>query len=190
MSVRESAPPAGWVSLGGVLVEGPKVADYAARGQNVRGVCSGRANGDCKRTLTINSKRLCEEGFGRLAMKRVSSMFRCQRLDDCMARFWDLEPDLPLSLSVLKGRRYVRVRLKCRGCGLSRGFTPEEMIARLEAAGKGNSGTLVKGLGGKISGSCPNKACGKSNWEADVLWANVETMGWKTMGERVFDENG
>eukprot|EP01035_Chromulina_nebulosa_P004854 gene4854-6610_t len=34
VSTRETAPPAGWASMAGVLVEGPKVADYAARCQD------------------------------------------------------------------------------------------------------------------------------------------------------------
>lgn len=186
----EAVPPAGWVSLDGSLTPGMGVTHYAARGQNVRGSCAGRANDDCKRTVTIDAARLCSQGLGALGMDRIKRTYRCQRLDDCMLTFHDLEPDLPLTLSRLTGRAYVRIRLTCRGCKLRRLFTAEEVVARLRAANKGDSGTRLDGLGGKISGACPNAACGKRNWQADVLWANVDTAGWRALGERVFDQTG
>ena len=27
-----------------------------------------------------------------------------------------------------------------------------------------------------------------SNWTADVLWVSTDTMGWKALGERTFDQ--
>lgn len=186
----DGAPPAGWVSLGGVLTPGGSVANYAARGQNARGSCTGHRSGDCRRSVTIDAKALCAEGLGRLSMERIQRTYRCQRLDGCMLAFHDLEPDLQLTLGMLTGRGYVRVRLTCRGCKLRRLFTAEEVIARLQAARKGDSGTRLAVLGGQISGACPNKACGKSNWEADVLWASVDSAGWKRIGESIFDSMG
>ena len=40
-------------------------------------------------------------------------------------------------------------------------------------------------LAAEMSSGCPH--CKKSNWVADVLWANTDTVGWTAQGAAYFD---
>ena len=70
-------PPAGWVSLGGVLEPGSRVADYAARGQRVKGTC--RAKG-CNRRVDLDPKALSETGYGTVNSTRPIMTAFCAAL--------------------------------------------------------------------------------------------------------------
>jgi len=181
----QDEPPAGWVSIGNVLKRGVSVFAYGARGQSVRGTCDG-ANG-CRRTITLDPRELGRCGMGQLSMDQIQKTHRCNKLEGCILSFHDLPADIELTLDRLTGKPHVRVRLKCRGCNLVRTFIAEDIIAKLRASKKGDGGTRLEGLGKLISGPCPAKSCGKSNWTVDVLWLLTDTVGWHQMGERMFE---
>jgi hypothetical protein len=61
----------------------------------------------------------------------------------------------------------------------------EQVIAGLETRKKGGGRTEVTALGALMSGPCP--ACRTSNWVAEVLYVDTETMGWRALGEKSFD---
>lgn len=61
MDVAYEGLPKGWTVCGGVVSPGACVADYAARGQTVRGICPGSG---CSRRLDVEPKALCGMGLG------------------------------------------------------------------------------------------------------------------------------
>lgn len=175
----------GWVSTSGVIEPDERVAGYAARGQSVKGVC--RTAG-CTRRIELEPKELCGKGLSLLTMRQVQQMWRCQRIDGCGLDFHKEPPLYPLRLQPFVGMPNVRVRLRCRGtgCKFFRVWRVEEMIAALIKRGQGDGRTEVEALGAKMTSPCP--ACKKTNWTADVLWINTDTMGWKVRGEAAFDD--
>ena len=126
--MNADGPPPGWVSHGGAIEPASRVADYAARGQVVKGVC--RATG-CNRRVALEPKALCGAGLGLVSMDQVKSLWRCHRIDGCALGFHNEPPLNPLRLDHFIGRPNVRLRLRCRGdrCKFFRVWRVEEMIA-------------------------------------------------------------
>lgn len=178
------APPPGWVSHSGVLEPAPRVGDYAARGQVVKGVC--RANG-CFRRVELDPKELCGQGLGAITMDQVKRLYRCARLDGCSIDYHNEPPAARLRLDQFVGLPNVRVRLRCRraGCKFFRVWRVEEMIAGLTKRQQGGSHTEIDALGPMMTSACP--LCHRTNWGAEILWADTSTVGWRTMGERYFE---
>jgi hypothetical protein len=180
-------PPAGWVSLGGVLEPGSRVADYAARCQRVKGTC--RAHG-CHRRIDLDPKALCATGYGAVNMRRIRDLWRCHQLDGCELTFYDDTPDNPLRLGHLEGLLHVRVRVRCRAdkCRYLRAWRAEEMVKALTERGAGDERTEIVQLAGLMKSPCP--LCARCNWTVDVLWANTDSVGWRQGGGKVFDRIG
>ena len=187
MPVSADGPPPGWVSHSGVVEPAETVAAYAARGQAVKGAC--RSSG-CNRRVELDPKALCGVGLGQLSMRKVQGLWRCQRLDGCGLEFRNEPPLHPLRLDQFVGRPNVRVRLRCRGdgCKFFRVWRVEEMIAGLTNRRQGDDRTEIEALGKKMTAACP--LCKRVNWTAEVLWVSTETMGWKALGERSFEQRG
>jgi hypothetical protein len=181
--VRDGLPP-GWTNTNGIVGPGERVADFAARGQAVKGVC--RSQG-CFRKIDLDAHALCKMGLSALQMRQVQRLWMCQRLDGCGLDFHNELPALPLRLELFVGRPNIRLRLRCRGnaCKFFRLYQVEQVIAGLEARKKGGGRTEVAALGALMSGPCP--ACGKSNWVAEMLYIDTSTMGWRALGEKAFD---
>jgi hypothetical protein len=161
------------------------VAAFAARGQAVKGTCR---SGGCSRRVELDPKALCGVGLAQLSMRKVQGLWRCQRLDGCGLDFHN-EPALhPLRLDQFVGRPNVRVRLRCRGdrCKFFRVWRVEEMIAGLVKRRQGDDRTEIEALGKKMTAACP--LCKRVNWTAEVLWVSTDTMGWKALGERSFEQ--
>lgn len=62
------------------------------------------------------------------------------------------------------------------------------MIAGLTRRRQGDDRTEIETLGKKMMTACP--LCKRTNWTADVLWVSTDTMGWKALGERSFEQRG
>jgi hypothetical protein len=122
-------------------------------------------------------------------MRQVQGLWRCQRLDGCGLDFHNEPPLHPLRLDQFVGRPNVRVRLRCRGdrCKFFRVWRVEEMIAGLVKRRQGDDRTEIEALGKKMTAACPLK---RVNWTAEVLWVSTDTMGWKALGERSFEQRG
>jgi hypothetical protein len=167
-------PPAGWVSLGGVLEPGSRVAGYAARGQRVKGTC--RAKG-CNRRVDLDPKLLCGAGYAAVNMRRLRDLWRCHQLDGCELTFYDDVPDHPLRLGHLEGLSHVRLRIRCRAdkCRYFRAWRAEEVAKALTDRGAGDERTEIAQLGSLMKAQCP--LCGRTSWAVDVLWANTESVG-------------
>ena len=185
MSSRGEAPPSGWVSLDGVLRPGQRVADFLARAQRVIGMCRDE---NCTRRLVLDPMELQRRGLEQLSMSEVTRLHRCLRIGGCAISFHNDPPDRPLRLGHLRGKPFVRVRLRCRGngCRYYRVWRAEEMIAGLAKRGGGDDATEIFSLGAKMTSPCP--LCKKANWSVAVLWINTDTIGWKAQGERGFDQ--
>lgn len=185
MASRGEAPPSGWVSLDGVLRPGQRVVDFLARAQRVIGTCR---NDNCTRRLVLEPSELQRRGLEQLPMSEVTRLHRCLRIGGCAMSFHNDAPSRPLRLGDLRGKPFVRVRVRCRGngCRYYRVWRVEEMISGLAKRGAGDSATEIFGLGGKMTSPCP--LCQKANWGVDVLWINTDTLGWRAQGERWFDE--
>lgn len=176
--------PSGWTSTNGIVGPGERVADFAARGQPVKGRC--RSQG-CYRKIDLDAQALCKLGLSTLQMRQVQKLWMCQRLDGCGLDFFNEPAAIPLRLELFVGRPNIRLRLRCRGngCKYFRLYQVEQVIAGLEARKKGGGRTEVTALGALMSGPCPT--CKKPNWVAEVLYVNTETMGWRALGEKSFD---
>lgn len=176
--------PRGWTVRSGVVSPGDRVADYAARQQEVQGVCRGRG---CSRRLELEPKALSAVGLGLLSMTAIKKMWQCQRPDGCRIDYRDTITEAPLRLVQFVGRPNVRLRLRCRAspCKFFRLWRVEEMIAGLKKRGQGGESTQIDKLGGMMTSPCP--LCKKADWTAEALWIDTTTMGWKANGERSFE---
>lgn len=181
---KSQGAPEGWTAIYGVLEPIGHVAAYAARGQVMKGRCQSKS---CNRRVELDSKELCGQHMGTLQMQQVIRTFQCNRLDGCTLTFHTEPRDPPLPLDALRGKAHVRLRLRCgtHKCSFFRVWLIEEMIEGLKKAGKGGGGTHVHELRKLMTSPC--KLCGKVDWNADVLWADTSTVGWKQLGERSFD---
>ena len=177
--------PPGWTCADGIVAPGERVADFAARGQGVKGVCQSRG---CFRKVELDPQALCKGGLAALGMQQLQRLWMCQRLDGCGLDFHNEPMALPLRLDLFVGKPNVRVRLRRRGggCKFFRIYAVEQMIAGLERRKQGSGRTEVAALGGLMTGGCP--ACRKTNWGAEVLYVSTETVGWKAVGGRSFAE--
>lgn len=175
----------GWTTDGGVVEPAEAVGAYAERGQVVKGVC--RAKG-CTRRVELEPANLCGQGLGRLTMRQIEKLWRCQRIEGCGLEFHKEKALNPLRLDHFVGKPNVRIRVRCRGngCKFFRLWRVEEMIAGLRKRSQGDGRTEVEALGAMMTSGCP--LCKKANWVAEVLWVNTDTMGWKALGERSFDK--
>lgn len=171
-------PPAGWLIASGILQADRSVRGYYTRRQDVSGRCHTR---DCRRTCSIDIKRLHADGLGSLRMDQVKSLLKCGRLDGCSMVFHDDLKAESLKLSSLCRRQAVTVQLRCRACGGLLKVAPEHMIQRLQSEGKGGGDTEVRDLAGLLSGAC--KTCGKTGWDVQVAWPDPQTWG----GRRTID---
>lgn len=169
-------PPNGWLISSGILAPDRTVRGYHARRQGVSGRCHAR---DCRRTCHIDIERLQKDGLGALRMEQIKALFCCQRLDGCALVFYDDLKSESLKVSTLCRRAAVTIQLRCRACKVVLNIAPEQMIARLQAEGKGGGDTEVRDLPGLLTGAC--KACGKIAWDAQVAWPNPETWGGRRM---------
>ena len=168
--------PAGWVAIDGTVQPSENVAGYAARHQTVKGKCQ---RSGCSRRVDLDPKGLCGEGLGSLSMQQVKTWWRCNRAGGCGLDYHNEPPAFPLRLEHFIGLPNVRIRLRCRGdkCKFHRVWPVEVMIKGLVERGQGDERTEIDKLGAKMTSACA--LCKKSNWTADVLWANTESMGWR-----------
>lgn len=128
--MRDGLPP-GWTSSNGIVGPGERVADFAARGQPVKGVC--RSQG-CSRRVELEAAALCKGGLAALSMRQVQKLWMCQRLDGCGLDFHNEPPAIPLRLELFVGRPNIRLRLRrlqvlpalCGGAGHPRAVTAQE----------------------------------------------------------------
>ena len=176
--------PSGWAATGGILQPSDLVSGYAARVQGVKGTCR---NTGCRRSVELDPKELSDLGYGRIPMRKLQQLWRCQRLEGCGLSFHNEPAQNPLRLSQLVGRPNVRVRLRCQGngCKFFRVWRVEEMIAGLEKRGQGDERTDCDTLGAKMTSGCP--LCKKVNWKSDIVWVNTDTAGWRALGEKTFE---
>lgn len=176
--------PPGWVAIDGTVQPSEVVAGYAARHQVVKGKCT---RSGCNRRVELEANALCRDGLGAIPMQQIKAWWRCQRAGGCALTFHNEPPAFPLRLEHFTGLPHVRVRLSCRGdrCTYTRVYPPEVMIKGLVGRGQGDERTEIAKLGAKMTSACP--LCKKSNWAADVLWANTETVGWKAQGSAYFE---
>jgi hypothetical protein len=151
----------------------------------MKGQC--RSDG-CYRKVELDPKELAKRGFGALSMRRVQGFCRCQRLEGCGLEFHDGPADNPLRLMHFVGRPNIRVRVRCRGngCKFFRMYKVEQMIAGLQKRRQGDERTEVAALGAMMTSPC--SICKRSNWQAEVLYVNTDTMGWRANGEKTFDD--
>lgn len=179
-----SGLPPGWTALSGVVEPAERVADYAARGQVVKGNC--RAHG-CNRHVTIEPKAMCGAGLGTLPMHKIQTTWRCQRLDGCELNFFKEKPDYPLRLEHVAGLPNIRVKVACggNGCKYSRVFLVEEVIAGLVKRRQGDGGMEIDKLAPLMKNPCP--LCKKANWGVSLLWSSPDSAGWRALGPKVFD---
>jgi hypothetical protein len=177
--------PPGWASAGGVVGPAERVADYAARGQTVKGQC--RSDG-CYRKIDIDPHELVKRGFGSLSMRKVQGLCGCHRLEGCSLAFHNGPADNPLRLKHFVGRPNIRVRVRCRGtgCKFFRVYKVEQMIAGLRKRQQGDEQTEVAALGTMMTSPCT--MCKRSNWVAEVLHINTDTIAWRAVGEKTFDD--
>jgi len=184
VKATSDGPPAGWVSITGVLAPGVSVAAYAARQQPVKAVC--RTKG-CYRRLDLDPTELCGERLGPFPMEKIKRLYECRRWNGCGLDFHDEPAQRKLRLEEFTGRPNVRLRLRCRSgsCKFFRVWLVEEMIEALRKRKAGSGATEIEGLGKMMTTACP--LCKKVNWLAEILWANMNTVGWKQLGERSFN---
>jgi hypothetical protein len=175
------------VAFNGLVEPGSLVRDFAARGQTVKATC--RAKG-CNRRVELDPEVLCSEGLGALRMDRIRLLWRCARFEGCELNFYNEPPAIRLLLGSFTGIPHVRIRLRCRGqgCKFARVYLVEAMIKGLVDRKQGDGRTEIAELPSKMTGGCA--LCGKNNWAVDVLWADTETMGWRTLGAASFDRYG
>jgi hypothetical protein len=179
LSRDPNAPPEGWLALDGLLVRDATVNGYAARGDEVKGRCHQR---DCRRTCQIDMARLVESGFGRLPVEAIKRWLRCSRPEGCALDFQEERP-VGLRLKWLLGRAHVTVRFTCQACKFHRDALPDRVFAKIQAKGPGAADdATVEGLGKLPMEPCKN--CGKRVWRIEVLWANVNSMGWRAAQAR------
>jgi hypothetical protein len=181
--VRDGLPP-GWTSINGIVGPGARVADFAAGGQAVKGVCRSQR---CFRRVELDPNAISKSGLAALSMSQVQRLWMCQRLDGCGLDFPPEAPALPLRLELFVGRPNIRLRLRCRGggCKFFRLYVVEQIIAGLARREKGGGHTEVSALGALMTTACPT--CGKTNWAAEILHVDTGAMGWRALGERSFD---
>lgn len=171
-------PPKGWFIASGVLQVDRTVTGYCTRRQDVVGRCWAR---DCRRTLNLDLARILRDGLGALRITQVKDLYRCSRLDGCSLAFTDDLKAESLKLSVLCRRPAVTIQLRCDACKAQLRISPEHMIARLKADGRGGEDTEVRDLKPLLTGAC--KACGKVAWDVQVSWPDPNTYG----GSRMID---
>ena len=184
---RPNVPPPGYVACNGTVAPGGCVADYAARRQVVKAGCRTRG---CNRHITLDPEVLSRDGMGALAMRKIQQLWKCNRIDGCGLEFHNERPGVPLMLGHFVGLPHVRIRLRCReaACEFARVYPVEALIKGLAARKQGDERTEIEVLPGKMTSACP--VCKKANWTADVLWADTETLGWRTHGAATFDRYG
>jgi hypothetical protein len=168
------SPPAGWIIAHGVLEPDATVSGYAARGQDVRGLCRTR---DCRRSCHVDYEAMTRQGFGGLSMTIVKRLLRCQRLDTCGLDFLEDPRTQGLPLKTLAGQTGVSLRFRCEGCGLVQATTPTAMIRRLTARERDGPATLSSELAALADKPC--KTCGKMRWTVDILWPVPASYGYR-----------
>ncbi len=179
---KPTEPPLGYQAASGVLEPSDTVGGFLARHDTVRGQCQSQ---DCKRTCHINLPLLAARGLAAMQISVIKQLWRCHALGDCSLDF-RVESGPGLPLEALLGRPHVSIRWKCRGCKFFRTSLPDRVIASLEAKKLGGGGTPIRDLGKLIKGPC--QACGKSNWDIDVLWPNTESVGYRIDEQRRQEE--
>jgi hypothetical protein len=61
-----------------------------------------------------------------------------------------------------------RLQLVCVLCGWARGYSPERIIARLQALAAGGHRTSLREVARRVAWPCP--ACGRVRWRAEFAW--------------------
>jgi len=169
-----SHPPPGWVIAHGVLEPDATVAGYAARGQDVRGVCRTR---DCRRSCHIDYEAMIRQGLGGLSMSLVKRLLRCQRLDTCGLDVIEDPRARGLTLKALASRPQVSLRFRCEACGLVQAVTPADSTRRLTAVERDGPGTFSSELAALADKPC--KTCGKMRWRVDIVWPDPQSYGYR-----------
>jgi hypothetical protein len=178
-------PPRGWMALSGYLEPDRTVFGFMARGDEVRGNCHHR---DCTRRCSIDFTELAAKGFGRVHVEHVKRMLMCNRLDGCSLAFHD-KAGRGLSLRALLGHAHASIRFRCRACKHHHTALPDAVIAKLRAAGReAKSCDTVEGLAAVTKSPCPN--CKKVDWQIDVLWPNVNSVGYRIEQQRKAEARG
>lgn len=169
----ETETPPGWTAASGLLEPDPSIAGFLARGEEVKGFCDQR---DCRRRCHVDLERMVRRGFGALPVAQAKSFMRCNQLTGCGLDFHaDRTAGLPLS--TLLGRAHVRIRIKCDGCGFFRAARVETLIKRFTTDRLRGDTVLTSEVRSKITGPC--RTCRTSSWRVDILWPNVESLGYR-----------
>jgi hypothetical protein len=172
--------------MSGRLEPDSTVFGFLARGDEVRGHCHHR---DCKRTCSPDFTELAAKGFGRVRVDHVERLLRCIRLDGGCSLDFHVKKGPGLPLTALLGHAHVSIRFKCRKCNLYRTALPDAVIAKLQAAGgEAKKCYTVEGLSAVTKNPCPN--CKKADWQIDVLWPNVNSIGYRIEQQRKAEARG
>ena len=180
-----NVPPKGWTAATGLLVPISTVAGYAMRGDELRGRCHQR---DCRRTCELDMPMLVERGFGSLPVETIKRWLRCFRPEGCALDFYE-ERRIGLRLSWLVDRPHVAIRFACQSCNFQRVTPPARVLAKLRAKGPGAGDDDTVEKLAKLP-MAPCKACGKTDWRVDVVWANVNSSGWRAAQARAAKDQG
>jgi hypothetical protein len=166
---ESKSPPKGWTVFNGVLTPDTTLAGYWARGREVRGICQTR---DCRRSCHLDLERYVEKGLGRLALKDLLPLYRCQRLGGCAMQFKE-DHGAVLSIGMLRRHPGVAVRFTCGKCRKTVIVPTEAAIGKLAAEGAGGPDTPVTELGRFAKAPC---ACGATSWTVEILWHDPDRV--------------
>lgn len=161
----ENLPP-GWRRVGkeAQAVNTPRA--MLARGAVVVGRCS--LAPECGRRVRPNLRFLVDHGFGDAEISRLQSAYSCGRYGGCELRFdQPMYPNGAPLLSLLQTGP-MAVEFRCAACdGMGWQFTPERLLARVTASGRGDGNTGLSTLAAAIRKRCQ---CGGREWRARLRW--------------------
>ncbi|MDB5432383.1 MAG: hypothetical protein JWP35_3499 [Caulobacter sp.] len=138
---------------------------------------------DCRRRVSPDLGKWVERGYGQALVSDMVRMLRCNRVDtDCGLMFDPEPPAVTLRLSQLTWKANVRLRFSCAAvaCKATRFATAEAVMDQLRRQGHRNADFRVEELASLMKGAC--RTCKGTAWSVDVMWANTNTMGWRSGG--------
>lgn len=177
-------PPRGWHALSGILEHDTSVLGFLSRRDQVIGRCH---NKGCRRTCHIDFDHLARTGHGRMPLATIERLLRCQRLEGCALDF-QIKRGPGLSLRLLQPFPHVSIRFRC-ACGHAHAASPTQILARLRAAGgEAKLCSTFEGLAAVSKAPCPK--CQTVAWTIDVLWPNVNSIGYRMAQQKRDGGNG
>lgn len=145
------------------IVEVKTVLGYHQRGQEMLLRCQ---RTDCRRRIEIDFRAAVHAGLGDL-----HHLLRCHHWSGC--RLEEVSATYPKGVPLVGylKHRDVLIAIICTFCEARLLLPPQEVIRKLEAAGRGDGSTGVLELARAIRGPC--RKCGLRRFECEVLWSKA-----------------